>query len=1663
MLTLISLLNVVYKVFIYSFFIILDDVPYVASEDFQSSDLSAALKIADRDSLSLNAKLKESFFKVMIGRTAVSECSSLHSFHKVQLASLSSEVVNKAYRSCMESGQGFALFLQPFIVDLVKRKLSLNVILNILMEAHNERKSAAGLPDFVLDLTTKDLIIATLEITPEKLQSKLASHYVGLGCPFPFFYELCDSDRSTRSITNFAALGDLLLVQKPPLVLSCGTASALGCGKTSLLQKLIESMKDSCVDVSLFDVNGSDSPCHSSSADLVFEKNFTFADFHGFTCGSEFRRTLATFAIVSSLSIVHVTESDINETTHVLKDDVRRFIVDVFSHSAAQSSPTFVIIRDTDRSSLCAPLQKDLSQLLQKENVAVFSLSNLTNFRNEKRQYGVLKNLMSNLEPYLTTKASKSPRFPPIENLHQIFTQLSNRIPVTIPGGISSLGRRLLNTLNAFEKKGGKLASLVFPLISDKTRLSHARGEEKAIRESIAAGNGEHTEKDLARNFSKQEEIEEHYYTCHITSPVKLFAEVIRERSTKRLFEFQQYLEMWKHDDVQCLYDKRREILKQIESVKKRSENMQAVSNLEKVAKQIAVDLDELDISIDTFWSEIMQLCDVQQPGDEKHMCIKRSSGAKEKRLQDQCGLDPDVAKKMYLDCVLDAYPMQLLQGNPLQMAGTFLQDVMSSLGADSLECEDLLVVSVIGAQSSAKSTLLNYLFGCGFSTRSGRCTKGLYASYMTTSEGQRLLILDSEGLFSIQGAGRVFDGQITIMAMACSDVVIINHKGEISSDLKDLLQVSLHAMDNLGVTKHKPKLAFVLRDQRDCNVDIQAASLAKLKSLLKEASFTRQRNDEELVEIDFIFLLRSAYSEIPKGERSVEVPSTAFSQEIFRLRHEIIRLAKKGCRIMDFAFPEKGLANTLANWYNHASKVWKNLATFGPSLLQFTTIEEIFTVKDLKETFNSVLAKVFENEENGYKARADKYLADFKQEINAIEDYQSLDKSHRFFTIKLRQLKDRIKSELLRMFENQSISNRFNHLRPSFIAKIQRPLDREHNLYLSSAQLSVDRQANRVTMAGIKQRLRLEREEILIASRYKEGISPNCSLALFEKHWSQLQQDFEKQLSRNFPKSHEIKRNVFVVFAEVADRMQFSEKYLLLIGAETARFQDAIDNFQTWGDRDWKIFVLRDHFISTKSKNCWKNGDFEVEALAAVREMRGTVSDVVEELKIMLKHQDFGHGIARSALEIAVSAIAYLETKLFSNHGLNLARVEFVTHFYKSLQAVTIEELMIKKEIELTRQRERMESVKNRKCEEIWTVVNRDLNDLAHAKSFTEKFCKSLRDIANKKVLRLRVKIRQNIFELFGLDGKKAAAYAYYRSFGEQNYRNVIKYCLDAELFLKKLFIERYEREKNLLVSEIELNIFLSKLFECLQEAAKEWLQNFSNDSSILEIWQFSRFLLEKSSESEFYRACSSCFPTYASYGVGQVFVKSFMVLIQNKGNKLKEHILGVALPKHLLEERDSIWEKLSGCSAKCPLCGAKCEGESRHLEPHFVAERHHVFPAFRGKLSWESVRYPSLRMCLSDEDTHQIPWQHGLVSYPNLDAFLSVHHDRWRPFTPNPFYSEPTENLKRCWVNCRKALLQHFNMIDKLPSGWEEAFSEPSKEIKPGDIYDILDELRN
>ena len=151
----------------------------------------------------------------------------------------------------------------------------------------------------------------------------------------------------------------------------------------------------------------------------------------------------------------------------------------------------------------------------------------------------------------------------------------------------------------------------------------------------------------------------------------------------------------------------------------------------------------------------------------------------------------------------------------------------------------DLFVVSIMGAQSTGKSTLLNYLLGSNFRVSAGRCTKGLNATlFVTDVPGAReMLLLDSEGLFSTERTDPMFDRRLATFCVAVSNFLMINIKGELSTDVQDVLETVVYTIGRvptLFTHVKKPRIHFVLRDQTDAQTEQMKDSFNKVRRSLE-------------------------------------------------------------------------------------------------------------------------------------------------------------------------------------------------------------------------------------------------------------------------------------------------------------------------------------------------------------------------------------------------------------------------------------------------------------------------------------------------------------------------------------------------------------------------------------------------------------------------------------------------------------------------------------------------------------------------------------------------------------------------------------------------------------------------------------------------------------
>ncbi|KAK2959235.1 putative SEY1 like protein [Blattamonas nauphoetae] len=171
----------------------------------------------------------------------------------------------------------------------------------------------------------------------------------------------------------------------------------------------------------------------------------------------------------------------------------------------------------------------------------------------------------------------------------------------------------------------------------------------------------------------------------------------------------------------------------------------------------------------------------------------------------------------------------QLLTGD-----GEFLESSIAGISSwsKSAKSQQYSLVSIMGAQSSGKSTLLNHLFGTRFdvmdaSTGRNRTTIGTWLGKSATppefaSNERTLLILDAEGTDSRErgDTSRTYENQSSLFSLALSEVVIINlwehdigrHNASNYSIISTVFEAATRLFLQSGNTP-KTLILFIIRD----------------------------------------------------------------------------------------------------------------------------------------------------------------------------------------------------------------------------------------------------------------------------------------------------------------------------------------------------------------------------------------------------------------------------------------------------------------------------------------------------------------------------------------------------------------------------------------------------------------------------------------------------------------------------------------------------------------------------------------------------------------------------------------------------------------------------------------------------------------------------------
>ena len=340
-----------------------------------------------------------------------------------------------------------------------------------------------------------------------------------------------------------------------------------------------------------------------------------------------------------------------------------------------------------------------------------------------------------------------------------------------------------------------------------------------------------------------------------------------------------------------------------------------------------------------------------------------------------------DKFSKRFSNYVKRGEPFELIDGDNLRFFNQDISALLSPLyktlngGLKFVNKKrSPIVISIFGPQSSGKSTLLNYCFGCKFLTSAGRCTKGVYASLSKLSRpinhSEHFLILDTEGLDAIERGKTLqdtscinFDRTMVLFCLAVSQAIIINVKGDIGEEMRNLLQICAYSLNKLKVSKvAAPKIFFVLNQQADPDPEKHLNSINTLLEKLNKESYLMETEGAKIsdliqVSVENLFVLPSAFNSEPMNTQLNKLfdsdifklsPTVSFANKCADLRMSIINQ-------LDVTQDAKTPFNSMSEWMEMSGVIWDTIIKY-QDIVKYRNTEELKCSISLRKIVNDLM-----------------------------------------------------------------------------------------------------------------------------------------------------------------------------------------------------------------------------------------------------------------------------------------------------------------------------------------------------------------------------------------------------------------------------------------------------------------------------------------------------------------------------------------------------------------------------------------------------------------------------------------------------------------------------------------------------------------------------------
>ncbi|XP_030641483.1 interferon-induced very large GTPase 1-like [Chanos chanos] len=371
-------------------------------------------------------------------------------------------------------------------------------------------------------------------------------------------------------------------------------------------------------------------------------------------------------------------------------------------------------------------------------------------------------------------------------------------------------------------------------------------------------------------------------------------------------------------DELALLEEDYNSTWRKMKNVSKDKEKASLVQSLQTKLDRITDKMAATTVGLQHIMREVSQLYEAIQ------MCTQAKKNTK------QYATLPKIGVTM----LLSGYPLEIMDGDAAHVPLTWINAVLDEL-IKTLGDKKVFVLSILGLQSSGKSTLLNTMFGLQFAVSAGRCTRGAFMQLVEVDSSIRndlgydfVLIVDTEGLRSPELSTKIslsHDNELATFIIGLGDATVINIMGENPSEMHDILQICVQAFLRMKQVKITPSCIFVHQNVAegsagDKNIEGRRRLLERLDEMAQLAA--KEENVDgvtcfsDVIHFDIetqVFYFKN----LLQGDPPMAPPNPSYSQNVQELKIKLLTAA---------SWQEKCKFSSLSEFKYRVSDLWTAL-----------------------------------------------------------------------------------------------------------------------------------------------------------------------------------------------------------------------------------------------------------------------------------------------------------------------------------------------------------------------------------------------------------------------------------------------------------------------------------------------------------------------------------------------------------------------------------------------------------------------------------------------------------------------------------------------------------------------------------------------------------------